>query len=433
VSSPAHGSSVREHPTLSTLARFGMRMGLDRMRHFLESIGSPHRAVPVIHIAGTNGKGSTTRMVGSMLRTAGYRVGEYTSPHLQHINERIHVNGEPISDTALNALLSEIDQSRQRWAAGLDDFVPIDRVLTYFELMTAAAFTHFANQSLDVAVIEVGLGGRLDATNVVDPVVTAITSIGLDHVDQLGNDISAIAGEKSGIIKNGRPVVVGAMSDEALRVVRAIAHEHNATLYANEEAWRVEPGRDGVFSWTFDGATEHGLRTALVGDHQMLNAGVALTILGAIRDRFPTPDWGHVVRGLAEVCHPGRMEWLEPTLLVDSAHNVQGASALATHLRGLPRDGRRTLLLGASNDKDPRAMMGPLARHVDRVLTTHCSHPRATSAGDLAQKLVDVKIPVLPAGPIEDALDEARAEGDTVIVAGSIFLAGAVRELVGRQ
>jgi dihydrofolate synthase/folylpolyglutamate synthase len=126
------------------------------------------------------------------------------------------------------------------------------------------------------------------------------------------------------------------------------------------------------------------------------------------------------------------MEWLDAGLLVDSAHNVQGASALATHLREMPREGRRTLLLGASNDKDPRAMLGPLARHVDRVLTTHCSHPRATPAGDLARKLVDVKIPVLPAGPIEEALDEARVDGDIVIVAGSVFLAGAVRELVGR-
>jgi dihydrofolate synthase/folylpolyglutamate synthase len=428
----AHGSSVREHPTLTTLARFGMRMGLDRMRHFLESIGSPHKAIPVIHVAGTNGKGSTVRMVGSMLRAAGYRVGEYTSPHLQNINERIHVDGQPISDEALNALLAEIDQSRQRWAAGLDDFVPIDRVLTYFELMTAAAFTHFANQRLDVAVVEVGMGGRLDATNVVDPVVTAITSIGLDHEDQLGNDVSAIAGEKAGIIKNGRPVVVGAMSDDALRVIRAIAHEHNANVFVNDEEWRVEPGRDGVFSWTFAGTTEHGLRTGLAGDHQMLNAGVALTILGAISDRFPIPDWGHVVRGLSETLHPGRMEWLDAGLLVDSAHNVQGASALATHLREMPREGRRTLLLGASNDKDPRAMLGPLARHVDRVLTTHCSHPRATPAGDLARKLVDVKIPVLPAGPIEEALDEARVDGDIVIVAGSVFLAGAVRELVGR-
>ena len=194
---------MREHPALSRLARFGLRMGLDRMRHFLESLGDPHRAVPVIHVAGTNGKGSTTRLIGAMLRAAGYRVGEYTSPHLQNINERIHVDGVPISDTDLHAVLAEVDEARQHWAAALDDFVPIDRVLTYFELMTAAALLHFSRAEIDVAVVEVGLGGRLDATNVVDPIATAITSIGLDHTEQLGGDVAAIAGEKAGIGHGG--------------------------------------------------------------------------------------------------------------------------------------------------------------------------------------------------------------------------------------
>jgi len=410
-----------------------MRMGLDRMRHFLESLGSPHKAIPVIHVAGTNGKGSTVRLIGSMLRSGGYRVGEYTSPHLQHVNERIQIDGRPISDADLNALLKEIDGVRQRWAAGLDDFVPIDRVLTYFELMTAAAFVHFANNDLDVIVVEVGMGGRLDATNVVDPVITAITSVGMDHVEQLGHDIAAIAGEKAGIIKTGRPVVTGAMSSDALRVIRSIAHERNAQLVAHDEDWRVDLGRDGLFSWTFGGRSEMGVRVGLEGDHQVLNAGVALTVIACLNDRFPVPDWSHVLSGLADVSHPGRLEMLTSSLLVDCAHNVEGASSLATHLRTIPREQPRTLLLGASEDKDPRAMMGPLAGQVDRVLTTHCSHPRATSAGDLAKKLVDVKIPVLPAGPIEQALDLARDDGGMVIVAGSVFLAGAVRELVRDQ
>ena len=408
-------------------------MGLDRMRHFMESLGSPHVAVPVIHVAGTNGKGSTVRLIASVLRAAGYRVGEYTSPHLQHINERIHVNGEPISDAELDALLENLDGARQKWAAGLDDFVPIDRVLTYFELMTAAAFMHFAAQDLDVVVVEVGMGGRLDATNVVDPIITAITSVGMDHMDQLGGDLGSIAGEKAGIIKPGRPVVTGAMDLEALRVIRAIAHDQGATFLAHEEAWRVELGRDGVFSWFFNGRNELGLRVGLVGDHQVLNAGVALTVLATIADRFPIPDWTHVLSGLASAVHPGRLELLRPDLFVDCAHNVQGASALARHLGGLEREAPRMLLLGASNDKDPRAMLGPLASHFDRVFTTHCSHPRATSAGDLAKQLVDVQIPVLPAGAIEDALEMALDEDGMVVVAGSVFLAGAVRELVSHQ
>ena len=430
---PSTGSSVREHPTLSALARFGVRMGLERMHHFLESMGAPQRVVPVIHVAGTNGKGSTVRMIGSMLRSAGYRVGEYTSPHLQNINERIHVDGQPISDGDLDSLLNEVDQARQQWGQGLDGFVPIDRVLTYFELITAAAFVYFSKQALDVVVVEVGMGGRLDATNVVDPVITAITSVGLDHTAQLGGDIAAIAAEKAGIIKPGRAVVTGAMDYEAMRVIRAIAHEKGADLLAHEDHWRVEPGRDGLFSWICDGESEHGLRTALPGDHQVLNAGVALTVLTHIRDRFPIPDWAHVLQGLVEVQHPGRLEHLSDSLLLDCAHNVDGASTLATYLRTLPRVGRRTLLLGASSDKDPRSMLGPLTGQVDRVLTTNCSHPRATPAGDLANLLVDVQVPVLPAGRIEDALPMAQASDDLVIVAGSVFLAGAVRDLVGQQ
>ncbi|MEC9390179.1 MAG: folylpolyglutamate synthase/dihydrofolate synthase family protein [Myxococcota bacterium] len=421
---------MREHPTLSRLARFGLRMGLDRMRHFLDSMGAPHRAVPVIHVAGTNGKGSTTRLIASMLRESGYRVGEYTSPHLQHINERIHVDGRAIDDETLDALLHEVDGHRMEWAKALDGFVPIDRVLTYFELVTAAAFVHFARAEIDIAVVEVGLGGRLDATNVVEPIATAITSIGLDHVAQLGDDLAGIAGEKAGIIKANIPVVTGSLDPVALRVIRSIAHERGAPIMVHEEAWAVEPGQGGVFTWSYGDRVEHGLRVGLNGDHQVLNAGVALTVLATIADRFPIADWQHTLAGLSKAAHPGRLEWLTPDVLVDCAHNVQGAAALATYLRGLPRDRRRTLLLGASNDKDVRSMLGPLSAQVDAVMTTHCSHPRATPAGDLAQALIDVQVPVLPAGPIEEALGVASEEGGLVIVAGSVFLAGAVGDLI---
>lgn len=421
---------MRDHPTLSSLARFGMRMGLERMRHFLDTMGAPHRSVPVIHVAGTNGKGSTTRMLGSVLRASGYRVGEYTSPHLQHINERIHVNGSAISDDELNALLAEVDRSRQQWAAALDEFVPIDRVLTYFELVTAAAFLHFSRSSIDIAIVEVGLGGRLDATNVVEPIATAITSIGLDHTEQLGSDLSGIAGEKAGIIKSGVPVVVGAMDPIAMRVIRSIAHERGAPLLAHEDDWRVEPGQDGLFTWSHDNRIERGIRLGLEGDHQTLNAGVALTVLVTISEQFPIDDWQCILDGLAGARHPGRLERAASDILIDCAHNLEGASALATYLRTVPRDQPRTLLLGASTDKDIRSMIGPLAGQVDRVLTTHCRHPRATPAGDLAKALIDVKVPVLPAGPVEEAIEFARSDGGLVVVAGSVFLAGAVRELV---
>jgi dihydrofolate synthase/folylpolyglutamate synthase len=425
---------VTEHPVLSALARFGIRMGIGRMQDFLSTVGDPHRRYPVIHVAGTNGKGSTVRILGSVLRAAGYRVGEYTSPHLQRINERVQVDGIPITDEELERLLSSTDEARHQWVAELDDDVPADRVLTYFEMITAVAFQHFAASEVDVAIVEVGLGGRLDATNVVDPLITVITSIGLDHTRQLGNDCASIAAEKAGIIKTGVPLVLGVVGADAARVIRTIAHERGAQLVRAEDDFRVLQHRDGTFGWSYCGRTEHGLRVGMSGDHQMANAGVALTLLAMIGDRFPIPDWNDVVRGLAEARHPGRLEQAKAGLLIDCAHNVMGASSLAEYLRALPRTGRRTLLLGTSTDKDPREMMGPLASQVDRVWTTHCAHPRAMPAGDLAQKLVDVRVPVLPAGPIEDALamamEQRESDADLVVVAGSVFLAGAVRDLV---
>lgn len=426
---------MTEHPILSALARFGIRMGIGRMRDFLDTLDNPHRGMPVIHVAGTNGKGSVVRILASVLRSAGYRVGEYTSPHLQQINERIQVDGQPISDTDLDRLLWSTDEARNRWVAQIDEEMPADKMLTYFEMMTAVGFRYFVEQNVDVAIVEVGLGGRLDATNVVDPLITVIVSVGLDHTDQLGPDQASIAAEKAGIVKNGVPLVLGMVSKEAGRVVRTICSERGAQLVRAEEDFRVEPHRDGTFGWSYQGRTEHGLRVGLVGDHQVLNAGVALTVLAMIGDRFELPDWLDVVRGLADTRHPGRMEMVQPGLLVDCAHNVPGAASLAEYLRVLPRLGRRTLLLGTSSDKNPREMMGPLAAQVDRVFTTHCAHPRAMPAGDLAQKLVDVRLPVLPAGSIEDALTMALSEGagpdELVVVAGSVFLAGAVRDLVG--
>ncbi len=425
---------MTEHPVLSALARFGIRMGIGRMQDFLDALDNPHRAFPVIHDAGTNGKGSVVRILGSILRSAGYRVGEFTSPHLQRINERIQVDRVPISDADLQELLSATDDARHAWASALDEAVPVDRMLTYFEMITAVGFQYFAQHDVDVAIIEVGLGGRLDATNVVDPLITVITSIGLDHTEQLGNDEASIASEKAGIVKIGAPVVLGLVSADASRVVRAIAHERGAQLVRAEADFQVHQNRDGTFSWSYCGRVEHGLRVGLSGDHQVCNAGVALTVLAMIGDRFPIPDWNDVVRGLADARHAGRLERPSAGLLIDCAHNVLGAASLAEFLRTLPWEGRRTLLLGTSSDKNPREMMGPLAGQVDRVLTTHCAHPRAMPAGDLAQKLVDVRVPVLPAGPIEEALpmamEQRKNEADLIVIAGSVFLAGAARDLV---
>lgn len=427
---------MRTHPVLAHLARFGVRLGLSRCRDLLRSMGDPHLARPVVHVAGTNGKGSVVRMVGALLRARGLRVGEMCSPHLQQLNERIVVDGEPIADEALDDLLHRVAAARDRWVREeLHDEVPAAEALTYFELVTIAGFLHFAESAVDVVVVEVGLGGRLDATNVVAPVATGIVSVGMDHMEQLGHDLASIAAEKAGIIKPGCPVVVGPLVPAALRVVRTIAHDKGAPLLAPDADYAVRIDREGGLGFSLNasedwsGAELSGLQLSLEGEHQIANAGVALALVHALPASLrPGPD--AVTAGLAAVRHAGRLEWIDEELLLDCAHNGDGAVRLAVYLRGLPEHRRpRVLLLGMSEDKDARAVAAPLAPFVDRIYTTHCAHPRATSAGDLAARLVGIDVPVLPAGPVEQALGLARASGP-VVAAGSVFLVGAVRDLL---
>ena len=419
---------MRTHPILTELALFGQRLGLERMASFLRWLGDPHKHAPVIHVAGTNGKGSVVRMVGSMLRAHGLRVGEYTSPHLQHVNERIVVDGRPISDDALAELLEQLVRARDVWIGAAS--AGAGGGLTYFEVMTAAAFLHFSHEDVDVMVIEVGLGGRLDATNVVDPVATAVVSVGLDHTEQLGTDRASIAAEKAGIVKPGIPVVVGPLHASAMRVVRSIAAERGAPLVSPPSDFRVDDRRGQGICYVGPGRSLDGLELALRGGHQVWNAGVALALVDQLPDAI-RPDDAACRAGLATVEHAGRLEQLTDHIWVDCAHNSDGAEQLAAWLRELPDDVRpRTLLLGMSSDKDSRSVVRALAPMMDRVLTTHCAHPRALSAGVLATRLVDLPCAVLPAGPVEEALPLARQAEGNLLVAGSVFLVGAVRDLV---
>ena len=391
---------MTEHPLLQQLARFGIHLGLERMRSFLAFLGDPHLRFPSVHIGGTNGKFSVSRMVASMLEAEGYRVGMTISPHLQQINERISVAGQDISDADLDSLLVELDGARRAWARTQGDDLAEDSVLTYFELITAAAFVFLARSKVDVAVIEVGMGGRLDATNVIDGVVSAITTIGMDHMDKLGPDVASIAAEKAGIFKAGRPAVIGPLPGPALSVARALAQEKGAILYEPEIFYRIK-GRNHQFTWSAGSTTIRDLSLPLLGDHQLENAGVALTIAHTLPSALAISERA-IREGLQRVSLPGRLEWLAPGLLVDSAHNADGAARLADFLRQLPRDKPRVLLLGMSSDKDARSVAVALQPVVDRIYTTHCSHPRALSAGELARTLVSLNIPVLPAGAARD-------------------------------
>lgn len=423
---------MRTHPLLQRLAAAGVRLGLQRVEALLEAMGSPHAAMPSLHVAGTNGKGSVCMMLDGCLRAAGRHTGLYTSPHIQQLNERFRIDGRPISDARLDALLVEVDRRAREWAHARGE-ARDDGGLTVFEAETLAAFLWFAQQELDVAVLEVGLGGRLDATNVVTPEVTSVVSVGLDHTDRLGDTIAAIAAEKAGILKPGVPMVVGLLPKDALSAVRVMAKERGCPLTVAGTDYRVE-GTPEDFSYRSARLSLSGLSCGLSGAHQVQNAGVALAMLERWSERRPelAVDEAAMRAGLKSAQNPGRFEWLADDLLIDGAHNVDGARALASALAALPRDRPRTLLLGASKDKDVRAIAAALRPMIDRVFTTSCAHPRAMMPGEVAERLVGLGVPVLPAGPIEDALPMAREGRGLVIVAGSLFLAGAARDLLGR-
>jgi dihydrofolate synthase/folylpolyglutamate synthase len=418
---------MKSHPVLDRLSGAGIRMGLGRMRDFLATLDHPERRYPVVHVGGTNGKGSVSRMLAAVYGASGRHVGLHTSPHLQAVNERFIVDGAPVSDAVLEAVIARLDRARQRWAA---DALPPDEAfpLTYFEFTVACAFQLFADAAVDVGVIEVGMGGRLDATNVVAPAATAVVTIGLDHCDELGRDHASIAGEKAGIVKPGVPIVVGPLPGEALQVIRSVAAERGAPLSVWGDDFEAFGAPEG-FRYAGD-QTLDALTLGLMGDHQVVNAGVAVRLLEVAG--LPVTE-AALRAGLAAAKNPGRLEWLAPDLLVDGAHNPAGATTLATFLARLPHDRRRTLVLGGGYDKDLRGVAATLAPQVDRIFTTAGSHPKARTPFDVARECEGLQAPVTPAGPLAEALAAARTGGDLVIVAGSLYLVGELRDLVGAE
>ncbi|MCB9662593.1 MAG: bifunctional folylpolyglutamate synthase/dihydrofolate synthase [Alphaproteobacteria bacterium] len=415
------------HPVLSELALAGVKLGLDEIRDFLGWIGHPERAFPAVHVAGTNGKGSVCTTVATALTAAGLRTGLNTSPHLEHVNERVRVDGVPIDDDALDGLLRELDAARRAFGAATGRS---QAPLTYFELTTALALVWFARQQVDVAVVEVGLGGRLDATGVVRPAVSAVTGIGLDHVVELGPDLASIAREKAGIFRPGVPAVVGRVAPEAAEVLAEVAARVGTPLWWVDREVTVSREPDGLVIATPRGRVGP-VWPALAGAHQEANAAVSVGVLHQLAAQgWALPDEA-VVHGLAHGRIAGRLEELAPGLVVDGAHNVQAAEALAAWLASRPRTGRRLLLWGMGEDRDPREVVAPLLPHVDGVLTTRCAHPKARQADALALALQGLGPPVTAGGRVEEALPRARAEADEVIVAGSLYLVGAVRALLG--
>lgn len=417
---------MRSHPVLDRLGETGVKLGLERVGHFLTALGEPHLAVPTIHVAGTNGKGSVCSYLTAALVAAGYRVGTYLSPHLEQINERFLIDGLPVDDASLSETIEAVDRARQDW--GRAQGVGPD-ALTYFELCTAVAFQLFANRQVDVAVIEVGMGGRLDATNVIQPLATAITSIGLDHTEVLGETIAAIAMEKAGILKPGVPCAVGPVSAEALAVIEARAAAVGAPVWRSGTHLRRERRGAAVVLTTPEGAVGP-VTLGLSGAHQAGNAAVAVGVLHGLRRRgFPVDD-AAIVAGLGSARIGARIERLRPGLVLDGAHNPEGVAALAAWLAEQPRPSPRILVFGMGEGREPAALLGPLLPHVDEVVLTYGPHPKALQPSQIAGLLPPIGVALSDGGQVADCLAEVYADAAETIVAGSLYLAGEVRALV---
>ena len=402
----------------------GHKPGLDRTRALLAALGDPHKRLRFVHVAGTNGKGSTAAMLDSCLRCAGYKVGLFTSPYINRFNERIQVDGVPIPDGDLVRLVEQV-----RPAASAMADVP-----TEFELITALGMLYFAQERCDIVVLEVGLGGALDSTNVIDPPACAvITALGMDHVKELGPTLADIAAAKAGIIKPGSPVVSYGGAPEADRVIADAAAACGAPLTVADFA-RLTLRGAGLEGQTFDYDGLTGLTLPLLARYQPRNAVVAIEALRALRARgWQIPD-SAIRQGLAQVRWPGRFELLrrDPPFLLDGSHNAHGMRATADSLRALFPGEKFVFLVSIMADKDADEMLRLLLPLAKGFVTVTAPSPRAIPASELAARIEALGGRAEPAGGIPAAVARVweLAAGGPAAALGTLYFSGEVREAV---
>lgn len=410
----------------------GVKFGLRNVRRLVEAAGHPERAFPSLHVAGSNGKGSTSAYLASVFMEAGYRTGLYTSPHVIRFNERIRINGVEIADADLARLVQRLQPSIERTRA------------TFFEATTCMAFLYFAEQGVDVAVVETGLGGRLDATNVVLPLVSVITTISLEHTEYLGTTIRSIAREKGGIIKPAVPVVTGVTDAVALEVLDRIAAGRRTGVVRVSDEVRITGGRTGPgrFSFAASRLVVRGVRPGFPGAHQVRNAALAVAVLSTLlRDRkaarmFPAIDAAAVRRGLERALRNtglrGRLERVGRRVVLDVAHNPEGMRTTVEALRG-QRATPWNVVFGVMKDKE----LGPMARQLRgfarRILTVSPRTKRAVPASTLARALRRLGAEAQPAGSVAEGVKKALRFRGHVLVTGSHYVVGEALPVLGSR
>lgn len=412
---------------------------LDRMFRILKGLGNPQRKLRSAHIAGTKGKGSTVEMLSQMLTTCGYKVGVYTSPHIVDIRERVRIGRTMVTQAAMTRLICEIEPIVRRM---------VDDKPTFFEIFTAIAFKHFANEKVDIAVIEVGLGGRLDSTNVLMPDVCGVTSISLDHMQQLGRSVSLIAREKAGIFKPAIPAVSVPQRPEVETVLKSAAKEAKTPL--------MFAGKDIDFSYRFESSRTAGPQTRvcvttdtsrfehlpvpLLGEHQALNCGLALALLDELKKKgFDKITDETAIEGLAQTYLPGRMEMIcdDPRILADGAHNAASIGALMKAIgQNIPYDSM-VVVFGCAVDKDIPGIMRELALGADKIVFTSAHGPRAAKAKDLALEFEECSGKMAQiADSVEEALSiaaSAVSREDIICVTGSFYLVGEAKLILAAR
>lgn len=419
--------SLTNHERLTRVSYDSNNFGLARSTRLLAALGNPHRTFKSVHVAGTKGKGSTCAMLSEMLRTCGYKVGLYTSPHLLHIRERIAVNGTPISESEFARAVSAV--------AGVCARARVPRP-TYFEVLTVAAFHHFAEVGADIAVVETGLGGRLDATNVVQPMVAAITSISYDHMAQLGTSLTSIATEKAGIMKKGVPVVSAPQVPKVRSALESVAGAVGAPLrFSNEGvdfSYRFEfsraLGRHSRICLTTPTSRFEHVHVPLYGEHQAINCGVALAVLDVLKSQALPIDDQAAMHGLSNVSLPGRMQLIceEPRILVDGAHNAASIEMLVRAIGQHITYDSMVVILGCSRDKDINGIVRQIQYGADKMIFTGIPSPRSSDPAELAAVYMEISGKTAQVAPDLDTAmriaTSAISREDLICITGSFYL-----------
>ena len=410
-----------------SLRRFGIKLGLGTIRNILKELGNPQNRFSSIHIAGTNGKGSIASGIASILIAAGYRVGLYTSPHLVTFNERIQINGRAISNKRVVAA----HQAVQAVHRG-------KREPTFFEFATAMAFFEFAEQQIDWGIIETGMGGRLDATNIVRPAVCVISNISLEHKFYLGNTIAEIAAEKGGIIKKGTPVVTGVRRKQAIDTIEAIAQKKAAPLFRLGKDFKVRRKSTGGFH--YHGLDNHwkNLSTSLLGPHQVDNAAISLAVCEILKQQDVSISEENLRKGLGAIQWPGRLEIVGngPKIILDGAHNLLAARNLARYLRTSLNTKSITMVLGILDDKPYQAMLQALVPLCRRLIVTRPVIDRALQPEKLYEAARPLAQNIAMAPNVDAAVKTALSNAETndiICIAGSLYVVGEAKQTLSRM